>query len=99
MKKRIKKEKEFNYFQDKKLGKKIFNKMLSNFNGTSNHKIPDEKIMFKEGKRFIAVDNSSGDCWTEEFRNYRDAKKYLLGDDSVIETGLKQYKKKKHKKR
>ena len=97
MKKRIKKIKEFNFIKDRKLGKKIFNKMLSNFNGTSDYKLEDEKIMFKEGKRFIAVDDSTGDCWTEEFKNYKQAKKYLLGDDTVIMSPKKRIKRSKKK--
>jgi len=49
--------------------------------------IPNEKEKYitVDGNRFIAVDNSTGDAWTEEFSNMKDAidwlnNKFEIGD-------------------
>ena len=35
----------------------------------------------KEGETFIAVDNSNGEAWTEEFETKEDCIDFLLGDN------------------
>jgi hypothetical protein len=38
----------------------------------------------KEGSKFIAIDNSTGDAWTEEFDNREECMEYLQGDESRV---------------
>ena len=38
-----------------------------------------KKFMFKDGKKFICLDNTDGDAYVEEFNTYKKAKKYLIG--------------------
>ena len=35
----------------------------------------------KEGSSFIAVDNSTGEAWTEEFENLKDCINFLQGNN------------------
>lgn len=47
----------------------------------------EELLYSKEGNKFVAVDNTSGDCWVEEFDNEKDAQNWLLGieKEEIIE--------------
>ena len=78
-KKRKKKvsKKEFIYISNRKKGSAMHSKIIES---DKYRFMGGEKIMFKQGKRFIACDNSTNDAWTEEFKSYKKAKKYLLGD-------------------
>ena len=38
---------------------------------------PLGKFWCKEGNIYVAIDNSTGDAWTEDFDNYEECEKYL----------------------
>lgn len=38
---------------------------------------------FKEGNVFIGVDNSTGDCWVEEFDSLEKCINWLNGEDDI----------------
>lgn len=42
---------------------------------------PLGKFYFKEDGLFIAIDNSTGDAWTEEFKKKQDCFDYLNGKE------------------
>lgn len=59
--------------------KKMLNKMLDSFDIKAiNFKYsPFCKGLFKKAGAYVAFDNSTGECWTEEFESKKAAKKYL----------------------
>ena len=40
-------------------------------------------FLTKEGRKWVAVDNSTGDAWTEEFHRKRQAVRWLRGKFEV----------------
>lgn len=42
-------------------------------------RIPRGRFLTKEGRNWVAVDNSTGDTWTEEFPRKRQAIRWLRG--------------------
>lgn len=48
-----------------------------------NHRTPSGLFLTKEGRKWIAVDNTIGDAWTEEFSRKRQAVRWLLGKFEV----------------
>ena len=47
------------------------------------HRIPSGLFLTKEGRKWIAVDNTTGDAWTEEFSRKRQAIRWLRGKFEV----------------
>ena len=43
------------------------------------HHIPCGLFLTKEGRKWVAVDNSTGDAWTEEFSRKCQAVRWLRG--------------------
>ena len=48
-----------------------------------DRRIPLGLFLTKEGRRRVAVDNSTGDAWTEDFRWKRQAVSWLRGKFEV----------------
>ncbi len=46
-------------------------------------RIPCGHFLAKEGRKWLAVDNSTGDAWTEEFTWKRQAVRWLRGKFEV----------------
>ena len=46
-------------------------------------RIPLGLFLTKEGRKWVAVDNSTGDAWTEEFSRKRQAVRWLRGKFEV----------------
>ena len=46
---------------------------------------PRGLFLAREGGKWVAVDNSTGDAWTEEFRLKRQAVRWLRGKYEVAE--------------
>ena len=40
-------------------------------------------FLMKEGRKWVAVDNTTGDAWTEEFSRKRQAVRWLRGNFEV----------------
>lgn len=49
--------------------------IIENFN--NNKPTEEGKYLTVEGNRFVAVDNSTGDAWTEDFPKMKDAIDWL----------------------
>jgi len=47
------------------------------------HRIPSGLFLTKEGHKWVAVDNTTGDAWTEEFSRKRQAVRWLRGKFEV----------------
>lgn len=45
--------------------------------------IPCGLFLAKDGRKWVAVDNSTGDAWTEEFTRKRQAVRWLCGKFEV----------------
>ena len=43
------------------------------------HRIPSGLFLTKEGRKWVAVDNTTGDAWTEEFSRKHQAIRWLRG--------------------
>jgi len=44
---------------------------------------PCDLFLAKEGRKWVAVDNTTGDAWTEEFSRKRQAVRWLRGKFEV----------------
>ena len=51
--------------------------------GVIDLRTPLGLFLTKEGRKWIAVDNSTGDAWTEEFYQKHQAIRWLLGQFEV----------------
>ena len=47
------------------------------------HRTPCGLFLTKEGRKWVAVDNTTGDAWTEEFSRKRQAVRWLRGKFEV----------------
>lgn len=47
--------------------------------------IKEEKIYCKRNEIFIGIDNSTGDCWVEEFKTEKEVQEWLLGKEKEYE--------------
>ena len=47
------------------------------------HRTPYGLFLTKEGRKWVAVDNTTGDAWTEEFSRKRQAVRWLRGKFEV----------------
>ena len=47
------------------------------------HRTPCGLFLTKEGRKWVAVDNTTGDAWTEEFPRKRQAIRWLRGKFEV----------------
>lgn len=54
-----------------------------------NNRKPLGLFLQKDGNTFVAIDNSTGDAWTEEFKNRRSAEKWLLSADESLKKPTK----------
>lgn len=83
------KESEEFYMDDLKIVKvnqDIIDKYIDNW--SDNKKLPtNDNLLYCESNenQFLAINNTTGDCWTEEFDNEESAIKWLLGMEKEIE--------------
>ena len=86
------KESEEFYIDDLKIVKVnqgIINKYI--YNWSNNKKLPiKEDLLYCESNEdlFIAINNTTGNCWTEEFQNEKETQKWLL-DKELEDENLK----------
>ena len=48
-----------------------------------DRRIPCGLFLAKEGRKWVAVDNTTGDAWTEEFSRKRQAVRWLRGKSEI----------------
>ena len=69
------------------VSQEILSKYLNNWGDKKELPIDESLIFTKEGNTYIGVDNSTGDCWTEDFDNEKDVIKWLIGVDKEVIRG------------
>lgn len=62
----------------KKISEKKGSELINSW--IEGKEIPQELYYFKSKNVFIAIDNSSNNCWVEEFRDIKNCMKYLNGE-------------------
>lgn len=62
--------------------KEKYNKLLEDW--FNNEDIENESYILKIEDRYIAIDNTTNDFWTEEFKKLKEAKKYLGVVENII---------------
>lgn len=72
--------KKINYVEEK-----VLKEYIDNWNNHKELPIYDDLIYTKEEDKYIAVDNTSGDCWVEKFDSKEKAIKWLLGEFEIGE--------------
>ena len=81
-----KKDEKFNssFYFNKKISfvdEKIVNDYLNNWFNNKKQNFNGNKLYCKKNNKFVAIDNSTGDCWVEEFKSEKEAKDWLLRKD------------------
>ena len=65
-----------------KVPKEILDEYISNYTDHKKLPIKEDKIYCENNDTgFIAVDNSSGECYVEEFQNEKQVHEWLLGKE------------------
>lgn len=75
-------ESEDYYFNGKRISKvnsDVLNEYINNFSGHKNQTFSNNKLYCEENNEYIAVDNSSNNCFVESFNLEKDAINWLLG--------------------
>ena len=52
---------------------------IQNWNEHKEQTFKNSRLYCKSDELFIAIDDTTGDCWTEEFKTEKDAQNWLLG--------------------
>ena len=65
-----------NRIKIKRVGPEFLGKVIE-------ERTPCGRFLTKEGRKWVAVDNSTGDAWTEEFSCKRQAVRWLRGKFEV----------------
>ena len=63
--------------------KQVSKDFLNNYveNWAEKKELPSKcsLIYCKDGNKYVGVDNTTNDCWVEEFDNEKDVRRWLLG--------------------
>ena len=80
---------EFYYDNDRicLVDEKVVKEYIDNWSNNKEQSFNGEKLYCKENNKFVAIDNSTGNCWVEEFEGEREAQDWLLGKDLEGEVG------------
>lgn len=60
---------------------KVVKEYIDNWSNNKEQSFNGDKLYCKENNKFVAIDNSTGDCWVEEFKTEKEAQDWLLGKD------------------
>lgn len=71
-------------FEISEVTKTFFDQLLESFNASGIYK-PIGKFIYKEGKVWFGVDNSTGNCWVEEFPTEIECRSWLAGEFEIGE--------------
>lgn len=69
----------FHGYEIRQINVECFNKMLNLFEQDRLPEKAEKLYFFCEGKKFVGVDNSTGDMWTEEFNTALKCLRWLIG--------------------
>lgn len=72
------------YYDDEKISY-VSNEIVSEYiDNWTNHKeqtFKEDKLYCKDGDCYVAIDDSTNDCWVEQFNSEKEAQNWLLGKD------------------
>ena len=63
----------------KRVSKEFLNNYVDNWVEKKDLPSGATLIYCKDGEKYIGVDNTTNDCWVEEFNNETDVRKWLAG--------------------
>lgn len=72
------------YFDDDKIScvdSDVVNKYIDNWTNKKEQTFSGDKLYCSDNNLYIGVDNSTGNCWVEEFNTEKEVQKWLLGKD------------------
>lgn len=72
------------YFDDDEFSlvdKNVVKEYIENWTNKKEQSFKVEKLYCQENNIYVAVDNSTDNCWVEEFKSEKDAQNWLLGKD------------------
>lgn len=74
---------EFYYDNDRicLVDEKVVKEYIDNWSNNKEQSFNSDKLYCREKNKFVAIDNSAGNCWVEEFESEREAQDWLLGKD------------------
>ena len=74
---------EFYYNNDRicLVDEKVVKEYIDNWSNNKEQSFNGDKLYCKDNNKFVAIDNSTGNCWVEEFDSEREAQDWLLGKD------------------
>lgn len=72
------------YFDNDRISlvdEKIVKEYIDNWINNKEQSFNGNKLYCKDNNLFVAIDDSTGNCWVENFKNEKDAQNWLLGKD------------------
>lgn len=72
------------YFDDDEFSlvdKNVVKEYIENWTNKKEQSFKADKLYCQENNIYVAVDNSTNNCWVEEFKSEKDAQNWLLGKD------------------
>ena len=76
------------YFDNEKISfvsEEIASEYINNWVNHKEQTFKEDFLYCKEDDVYVAIDNTSGDCWVEEFSSEKEAQDWLLGKDKELE--------------
>ena len=76
------------YFDNEKISfvsEEIASEYINNWVNHKEQTFKGDLLYCKEDNVYVAIDNTSGDCWVEEFSSEKEAQDWLFGKDKELE--------------
>ena len=77
------------YFNNNKISlvdERVVKEYIDNWSNNTEQSFNGYKLYCKANDKFVAIDNSTGDCFVEEFKSERETQKWLLGNELTKES-------------
>lgn len=72
------------YFDNDRISlvdEKVLKEYIDNYSDNKEQSFDGDKLYCKGNNKFVAIDNSTGDCWVEEFESEKETQDWLLGKE------------------
>lgn len=72
------------YFDNDRISlvdEKILKEYIDNYSDNKEQSFDGDKLYCKSNNKFVAIDNSTGNCWVEEFESEKETQDWLLGKE------------------
>lgn len=72
------------YFDNDRISlvdEKILKEYIDNYSDNKEQSFDGDKLYCKGNNKFVAIDNSTGNCWVEEFESEKETQDWLLGKE------------------